>query len=62
MSIFVKAHIGKGLKANEWAAVVGNTVGGKSGGKDESAQGAGSDVSSVEKALSLAEAHAKKFL
>ncbi|KAJ3291258.1 hypothetical protein HDU79_002581 [Rhizoclosmatium sp. JEL0117] len=61
-AVVAKEHIAKGLKANEWAAVVGNTVGGKSGGKDDSAQGAGSDPTRAEEAIKLAQSHAKKLL
>ncbi|TPX62757.1 alanine---tRNA ligase [Chytriomyces confervae] len=61
-AIVAKEHIAKGLKANEWASVVGNTVNGKSGGKEDAAQGAGADVKRAEEALKLAETHVKKFL
>ncbi|KAI8618801.1 tRNA synthetases class II (A)-domain-containing protein [Chytriomyces sp. MP71] len=61
-AVVSKEHIAKGLKANEWAAVVGNVVNGKSGGKDDSAQGAGADVSRFDEAMKLAQGHAKKFL
>ncbi|TPX70949.1 alanine---tRNA ligase [Chytriomyces confervae] len=61
-AIVAKEHITKGLKANEWASVVGNTVNGKSGGKEDAAQGAGADVKRAEEALKLAETHVKKFL
>ncbi|KAJ3392538.1 Alanine--tRNA ligase [Chytriomyces hyalinus] len=61
-AIVAKEHITKGLKANEWASVVGNTVNGKSGGKEDAAQGAGADVKRAEEALKLAETHVKMFL
>ncbi|KAJ3205616.1 Alanine--tRNA ligase [Entophlyctis luteolus] len=57
-----KAHLSKGLKANAWATIVGTAVGGKSGGKDDSAQGAGTDFERVADAIKLAEEHARKFL
>ncbi|KAI9297516.1 mitochondrial and cytoplasmic alanine-tRNA ligase Ala1 [Neoconidiobolus thromboides FSU 785] len=41
----------KGLKAVEWAGVVSELVGGKKGGKDESAQGAGTNPDKVPAAV-----------
>ncbi|KAJ3215480.1 Alanine--tRNA ligase [Dinochytrium kinnereticum] len=49
-----KEHIAKGLKANEWANVVANAIGGKSGGKEDSAQGAGADNGKKDEILKLA--------
>ncbi|CAH1759723.1 5299_t:CDS:10 [Entrophospora sp. SA101] len=51
--------IEKGLKANDWAKAVSETVGGKSGGKDETAQGTGTNIDDVDKALIVAEEFVK---
>lgn len=44
----------KGLKANEWVQQVTGLMQGKGGGKAESAQASGSNVSCLEEALSIA--------
>lgn len=44
----------KGLKANEWVQQVSGLMQGKGGGKAESAQASGSDVSCLEEALIIA--------
>ncbi|CAB4410671.1 unnamed protein product [Rhizophagus irregularis] len=49
----------KGLKASEWAKTVSETVGGKSGGKDDSAQGSGSNIDKLDEAIKVAEQFAK---
>ncbi|RGB30544.1 alanyl-tRNA synthetase [Rhizophagus diaphanus] len=49
----------KGLKASEWAKTVSETVGGKSGGKDDSAQGSGTNVDKLDEAIKVAEQFAK---
>lgn len=46
--------ISKGLKANEWVAAVSGIMGGKGGGKADSAQGAGSNGANVDKVLEAA--------
>ncbi|TPX68918.1 alanine---tRNA ligase [Spizellomyces sp. 'palustris'] len=51
--IVPKEYVDKGLKATEWADVVSQKVGGRKGGKDESAAGAGTDLAGVEEAVSL---------
>ncbi|KAJ3398687.1 hypothetical protein HDV05_002371 [Chytridiales sp. JEL 0842] len=61
-AIVAKDHLAKGLKAIEWANLVAGLVNGKSGGKDDAAQGAGSDIGKLGEVLKLGEAHAKKFL
>ncbi|KAG0218395.1 Alanine--tRNA ligase [Mortierella sp. NVP41] len=43
-----------GLKATEWADVVVKVIGGRKGGKDDSAQGAGEHADKVQEALDLA--------
>ncbi|KAI9338147.1 tRNA synthetases class II (A)-domain-containing protein [Obelidium mucronatum] len=62
-AVVAKEHISKGLKANAWAAVVAAAVGGKSGGKDDSAQGAAvAELTRAVEALKLAQSHAEKLL
>lgn len=52
-----KSAIEKGLKANEWIQEVSGLMGGKGGGKAESAQASGPNIDKVEEVLALA----KKF-
>ena len=47
----------KGLKADEWIKEVNKAIGGKGGGKPDTAQASGTDVSSIETAATIA----KKF-
>lgn len=47
------------LKATEWADVVVKVIGGRKGGKDDSAQGAGEHVEKVQEALDLAKQFAE---
>ncbi|KAI9136611.1 tRNA synthetases class II (A)-domain-containing protein [Paraphysoderma sedebokerense] len=47
------------LKAIDWASSISEKLGGKKGGKDESAQGAGVNVNNVDEALELAKEFAK---
>ncbi|CAG8472517.1 17535_t:CDS:10 [Acaulospora colombiana] len=54
-----KPLIEKGLKANDWAKVVSESVGGKSGGKEDAAQGSGNNVDKVDDALRVAEKFAE---
>lgn len=51
--------IAKGFKASDWADVVAEKVGGKKGGKDDSAQGAGTEVDRVDEAVVVATEFAK---
>jgi len=51
--------ISKGLKANEWVGKVAEIVGGKGGGKAESAQASGNKVDLLNDALKIAEDFAK---
>jgi alanyl-tRNA synthetase len=44
----------KGLDARTWASKVAEILGGKAGGKDESAQGVGTNITEVDKALRVA--------
>ncbi|KAI8089731.1 alanyl-tRNA synthetase [Halteromyces radiatus] len=48
-----------GLKASDWAGVVAEKVGGKKGGKDESAQGSGDNIAGLDDAIKVAEEFAK---
>jgi len=57
-----KPLISRGLKAGDWAKAVSETVGGKSGGKDESAQGSGTNVDKIDEALGIAENFARVAL
>lgn len=56
-----KAFVEKGFKASEWARVVSEIVGGKSGGKDDSAQGAGTELSRLQDACHKASEYAARF-
>lgn len=51
--------MGKGLSATEWADVVCSKVGGKKGGRDETAQGSGDNPAEADAALDAAIAFAK---
>ncbi|KAJ3274728.1 Alanine--tRNA ligase [Terramyces sp. JEL0728] len=57
-----QVFVEKGLKASEWAQVVADVVGGKKGGNDLSAQGAGTGVSKTGHAVTLADEFAAKLL
>ncbi|KAL7748012.1 Alanine--tRNA ligase [Sorochytrium milnesiophthora] len=60
---YVGKHlIAKGLNALDWAENLCSKVGGKRGGKEDSAQGAGTNVDAVDEALQLAEQFAKTKL
>lgn len=50
-----KPLVQRGLKANEWAEAVSQVVGGKKGGKEESAQGSGTETEKAEEAVEVAE-------
>ena len=54
-----KDLVGRGLAAKDWAAAVAEKVGGKAGGKAESAQGSGTEVGHVKEALDIAEQFAQ---
>lgn len=50
-----KADLTKSFTAKTWIAAVSAIVGGKGGGKDDGAQGVGSEVARVEEAIKEAE-------
>jgi alanyl-tRNA synthetase len=54
--------VAAGLKANEWAGAVAAVLGGKGGGKPQTAQGSGSDLTKVEDALAIARSFVGKAL
>ena len=57
-----KNTVTKGLKANDWCNSILSLIGGKGGGKPESAQASGSNVSSLNTALETAEKFAMEKL
>ncbi|KAJ2718309.1 Alanine--tRNA ligase [Coemansia sp. Benny D115] len=57
-----KPLVERGLKANEWAECVSQIVGGKKGGKEESAQGSGTEVARIGEAINAAEEFANARL
>ena len=56
------ALIAKGLRAGDWIREASAIVGGKGGGKPDSAQGGGTDVSKVKDAIAAANAFARKHV
>ncbi|CAO3587193.1 unnamed protein product [Absidia cylindrospora] len=48
-----------GFKASDWADVVADKVGGKNGGKDDSAQGSGDNIAGLDQAIKAAHGFAK---
>jgi alanyl-tRNA synthetase len=48
----------RGLKAGEWVRDAAAACGGRGGGRPDSAQGGGTDLSKVKDALNAARAHA----
>ncbi|XP_058790099.1 alanine--tRNA ligase, cytoplasmic [Phymastichus coffea] len=53
-----KSAIAKGLKANEWIHSIATLMQGRGGGKPESAQASGPNISCLQKALSVAKTYA----
>ena len=51
----------KGLDARQWATKVSEIVGGKAGGKDESAQGVGVELGKVEEAVTVAKSYFSSY-
>ncbi|XP_018561574.1 alanine--tRNA ligase, cytoplasmic [Anoplophora glabripennis] len=62
LSSVPKDAIGKGLKANEWVQEVAKKLGGKGGGKPDSAQASGSNSVYITDILSLAKKFAESKL
>ncbi|KAI9304873.1 alanyl-tRNA synthetase [Cunninghamella echinulata] len=54
-----KSLISQGFKASDWATVVSDKIGGKKGGKDETAQGSGDNINGLDDAIKAAEEFAK---
>ncbi|EAU91282.2 tRNA synthetase class II [Coprinopsis cinerea okayama7 len=52
----------QGVDARQWAAKVTDLIGGKAGGKEESAQGVGSEASKLQEAIAAARQHVEKYL
>ena len=52
----------QGLKADEWVKAVSAVIGGKSGGKDVSAQASGPHIDKLQEAVLVAEEFAKMKL
>ncbi|KAJ3116028.1 Alanine--tRNA ligase [Phlyctochytrium bullatum] len=61
-AVVAKEHIEKGLKAKAWADVISKALNGKSGGKDDSAQGAGARSNDTDEVLQLAAQFAKTYI
>jgi len=62
LSSVPKNAVDRGLKANEWVQHVCQVLGGKGGGKPESAQASGPNYERVDEVLELAKAFAKSKL
>lgn len=52
----------KGLDARVWASEVSEILGGKTGGKEDGAQGIGADISKVNEALRIAREYLMKSI
>ncbi|KAF8170168.1 tRNA synthetases class II (A)-domain-containing protein [Mycena galopus ATCC 62051] len=52
----------KGADARAWATKVSDVLGGKAGGKEDSAQGVGTNVDQVDKAVGLSKEYLSQFL
>ncbi|KAF7376011.1 Alanine--tRNA ligase [Mycena sanguinolenta] len=52
----------KGADARVWATKVGEVLGGKAGGKEDSAQGVGTNVDQVDEAVRLSKEYVSQFL
>ncbi|KAH7981880.1 hypothetical protein HPB52_001441 [Rhipicephalus sanguineus] len=59
LSTVPKGIVARGLTANAWVKEVSEVIGGKGGGREESAQAIGNNVGSIEKALQVANEFAK---
>ncbi|HMN40049.1 MAG TPA: alanine--tRNA ligase [Phycisphaerales bacterium] len=56
------AIIHKGLKAGDWVRIASEVVGGKGGGRPESASGGGTNLAKVKDAIETANLHARKLV
>jgi len=59
MNFLPKASIKGDFNAKTWASVVSEILGGKAGGKDDSAQGVGTNIVVLAEAIRVAESHYK---
>jgi alanyl-tRNA synthetase len=57
-----EAHVKRGLKAGDWVREAAAVVGGKGGGKPDSAQGGGTEVGKVREAVSQARTNGLKIV
>ncbi|KAL7298495.1 hypothetical protein TKK_0008275 [Trichogramma kaykai] len=62
LSAVPKSAIGEGLKANEWIQAIAPMMNGRGGGKPESAQASGTNVSCLKEALNAAQVYADTVL
>ncbi|XP_043227639.1 alanine--tRNA ligase, cytoplasmic-like [Amphibalanus amphitrite] len=62
LSAVSKPALAAGLKANEWVTKLTELMGGRGGGKPESAQAAGTNVTAAEACLEAARQHARTTL
>ena len=56
MQAIIDSH---GLKADEWVKQVSKKIGGKAGGKSQSAQGSGDNIAALDDAIEVAKEFAK---
>ncbi|XP_031785196.1 alanine--tRNA ligase, cytoplasmic [Nasonia vitripennis] len=62
LSAVPKSAIAKGLKANEWIQAIASMMQGRGGGKPESAQASGPNISCLKEALATAKTYAYSVL
>lgn len=55
---YFQSAVSKGLKANEWIQSITSIMNGKGGGKPESAQASGSNISGLNEAAKVAKEYA----
>ena len=51
----------KGVDAREWAAKVTDLISGKAGGKEDSAQGVGTETDKLDEAVAAAQKYIESF-
>lgn len=61
MNYVSEAYRTRGLDARAWATKVSEVLGGKAGGKEDSAQGTGTEGSKAEEALQVARGYFDQF-